>query len=400
MSELKNFQIDKNKKAVEVLEILIKKSLDLRASDLHIDPLKDGVRLRLRVDGSLHDFSHLEKQIYSELISRIKILAMLPIDEHSKPQDGRFRLNISPSEFVDVRVSILPTYYGENAVLRFLSQNNKELLNLDNLGFTESDLKKIKKSISKKSGMVLITGPTGSGKTTTLYSLIKYLNKVDSSLITIEEPIEYSIEGVRQIQVNPKSNLTFANGLRSVLRQDPDIIMVGEIRDCETAVLSVNAALTGHLVLSTLHTNDASSSLPRLLDLGVEPFLLASTFSISINQRLVKRICFDCKTETKLDDTELKYLSEIVEEDLSSWKFFKGLGCFSCNDTGYLGRITVSEIITVDDELRNSILDKKPSGEIRKIALKNGMTNLLKNGIYKAKEGFTTIEELFNVFYE
>jgi len=399
MSRFENLEIDSNQSAAELLEFLVKKSIESRASDLHIDPLKDRVRLRLRIDGKLYELPSLQIESSSELISRIKILAMLRIDEHSKAQDGRFRLGLSPTDFVDVRVSILPTYYGENAVLRLLSDNSKSL-GLESLGFSQSDLQKIKEAISKDNGMVLITGPTGCGKTTTLYSILQTLNKSETSIITIEEPIEYSIAGIRQIGVNPGSNLNFANGLRSILRQDPNIIMVGEIRDSETASLSVNAALTGHLLLSTLHTNNAASALPRLLDMGVPPFLLASTFSVAVNQRLIKKLCSDCKVEEKIAETQKNYLSELLQENLSSQKFYKGKGCASCHGSGFCGRLAIGEILSVDDSLREAILEKKTAGNIRRLAIKNGMTTLMRNGFNKVKEGIASLEDFFSVAYE
>jgi len=393
-----NLIIDSNKSITELLEFLIKKALDSRASDLHIDPLKDEIRLRLRVDGSLHELPHLSLTKHQEIISKIKILSGLRIDEHLKSQDGRFRL-ILEKGFVDVRVSVLPTYYGENAVLRLLSDQN-ESLNLENLGFAADDLAKIKKAILKPNGMILSTGPTGCGKTTALYAILKTLNKNDVSIITIEEPIEYAIPGIRQIQVNAGSNLNFGSGLRSILRQDPNIIMVGEIRDHETAVIAVNAALTGHLLLSTLHTNDAAATLPRLIQMGIEPFLLASTFSIAINQRLVKKLCDKCKVEEKINAEQKIYLKDFFKKDISRQKFWKGTGCDFCNGTGFFGRTIIGEIMPTDEKIRNLILSKSTAGEIRKSAIKNGMQTLLQDGLKKVKSGITSLGEVLRAAYE
>ena len=393
-----NLVIDSDKSATDLLEFLIKKALDSRASDLHIDPLKDKIRLRLRVDGSLHEFPSLPLEKHQEIISKIKILAGLRIDEHLKSQDGRFRL-ILQEGFVDIRVSVLPTYYGENAVLRLLSDQN-ESLNLENLGFSGSDLQKIRRAIVKPNGMILSTGPTGCGKTTALYAILKTLNKSDVSIITIEEPIEYAIPGIRQIQVNAGSNLNFESGLRSILRQDPNIIMVGEIRDRETAVIAVNAALTGHLLLSTLHTNDAAATLPRLIQMGIEPFLLASTFSIAINQRLVKKLCDKCKEEEKVGVEQKSYLKNLFKKDVSRQKFWKSVGCDFCNGTGFLGRTIIGEIMTTDEKIRSLILNKSSASEIKKVAIKNGMQTLLQNGLEKVKTGVTSLEEVLRGAHE
>lgn len=398
-SRFSNLIIDSGKTATEIVEFLIKQAIDSRASDLHIDPLKEKIRLRLRVDGGLCELPSLPLTKHQEIISKIKILAGLRIDEHLKSQDGRFRMNNFANSFVDVRVSILPTYYGENAVLRLLSDQN-ESLNLSSLGFSETDLKKINKAILKTSGMILSTGPTGCGKTTALYSMIKSLNKSDVSIITIEEPIEYAIPGIRQIQVNSQGNLNFESGLRSILRQDPNIIMVGEIRDRETAVIAVNAALTGHLLLSTLHTNDAAATLPRLIQMGIEPFLLASTFNIAINQRLVKKLCEKCKIEEKITDSQKSYFKKILNKEISKQKFWKGAGCDFCNDTGFFGRTIIGEIMPTDEKIRDLILCKSSASAIRKVAIKNGMTTLLEDGLKKVKLGITSLAEILRVVYE
>ena len=390
-----------NLSIINLIDHLIKYACHIHASDIHIDPQEKLVRVRFRIDGVLEDSHPLPKDIHPEVISRIKVLSSLRTDEHNAAQDGRFRSIISDSGSVDVRVSIVPTYHGENVVLRLLS-DNAENFTLGTLGFMETDQKKILHAIKKPSGMILITGPTGSGKTTTLYTLIKKLNSKDMSIITIEDPIEYAVEGVEQIQVNIRTGLTFANGLRSILRQDPNIIMVGEIRDTETAGIAVNTALTGHLLLSTLHTNDASTTLPRLLDMKIEPFLVASTVSIAIGQRLVRKICEHCKEEKIVNNEEYKRLTETISEDIlrKNKKFFYGKGCEKCNSTGYRGRVVIAEVLVADEEMRAAILRKASSNEIKQIAIKNGMTTMLDDGFQKALSGFTTIEEVLRVTHE
>ena len=386
---------------IALLDSLIEHANRAEASDIHIDPLENSIRVRFRIDGVLHTMYSFPKVIHNEIISRIKILSGLRTDEHSASQDGRFRSISEGSQSpVDIRVSIAPTYYGENAVLRILA-DKAEQFTLETLGFNAGDREKIAKAIRRPNGMILSTGPTGSGKTTTLYTLIKMLNTNDVSIITIEDPIEYSVEGVEQIQVNPRAGLTFANGLRSMLRQDPDIIMVGEIRDPETASIAVNSALTGHLLLSTLHTSDAATTLPRLLDLGVEAYLVASTVNIAIGQRLVRRICDNCKTPKKLTESEKQSLSEVLPQGADfDGKFAVGKGCDSCTNTGYHGRVGVNEVIVVDNEMQEAILKRASAGELRRIALKNGMTSMIEDGFGKAALGVTTIEEILRVLHD
>lgn len=390
---------------IDLIDHLIKYATKVNASDIHIDPQDKIVRIRFRIDGVLEDSHPLSKEIHGEIISRIKVLSGLRTDEHNAAQDGRFRSSISNTDnstsSVDVRVSIVPTYHGENAVLRLLT-DNIENFTLDSLGFTGTDQKKILQAIKKSSGMILVTGPTGSGKTTTLYTLIKILNSKDISIITIEDPIEYAVENVEQIQVNPRTGLTFANGLRSILRQDPNIIMVGEIRDIETAGIAVNTALTGHLLLSTLHTNDVSTTLPRLLDMKIEPFLVASTVSIAIGQRLVRKICDQCKEVKVITEEEHKRLTETISDPtfLENRNYFKGKGCESCNGSGYKGRLVIAEVLVADEEIRGAILSKASAMEIKKIAIKNGMVTMLQDGFKKAVLGLTTIEEVLRVTHE
>jgi type II secretory ATPase GspE/PulE/Tfp pilus assembly ATPase PilB-like protein len=349
----------------------------------------------------LEDAYPLPKNIHEEIISRIKVLSRLRTDEHYAAQDGRFRSIVSSKGNVDVRVSIVPTYHGENVVMRLLS-DKAENFTLETLGFTLEDQQKIMHAIKKPSGMILVTGPTGSGKTTTLYTLVKILNSKEISIVTIEDPIEYAVDGIEQIQVKERTGLTFANGLRSILRQDPNIIMVGEIRDTETASIAVNTALTGHLLLSTLHTNDVSTTLPRLLDMKVEPFLVASTVGIAIGQRLVRKICDQCKEEKIITKEEYKSLSQALPKEIlgTNRKFFYGKGCISCNNTGYRGRIVINEVLVADKEIRTAILRKASASEIRQIAIKNGMTTMLVNGFKKALSKITTIEEVLRVTHE
>ncbi len=385
---------------INVVEHLVNYAAEMHASDIHIDPSGEDLRIRFRIDGVLEDALPLPKQFHSEIISRIKVLSSLRMDEHNAAQDGRFRAP-SPQGEVDVRVSIAPTYYGENAVLRLLL-DNAENFTLESLGFTEGDQKKIIHAIKKPNGMILVTGPTGSGKTTTLYTLIKMLNSKDISIVTIEDPIEYAVGGVKQIQVNSRTGLTFANGLRSILRQDPNVIMVGEIRDLETAGIAVNISLTGHLLLSTLHTNDASTTLPRLLDMKVEPFLVASTVSIAMGQRLVRKICEFCKEEKVLTDDEFKRLTDTIPTGVlnNDRSFFQGRGCDKCNSTGYKGRIVIAEVLVADEGIRQAILRKASASELRELAIKGGMTSMLLDGFGKAKKGLTTIEEVLRATYE
>ena len=365
---------------IEVVDALITQAHALRASDIHIDPTHTGVRVRLRIDGVLQETCTLPKRIHAEVIARIKVLAGMRTDEHQAAQDGRFRYHFArEGELLDMRISIVPTYHGENAVLRLLS-NNAADFSLETLGFTKKDEEKIVRAIARPHGMILSTGPTGSGKTTTLYTLMKMLNQGGISLVTIEDPIEYAVDDVEQIQVNVRAGLTFANGLRSILRQDPNIIMVGEIRDAETASIAVNTALTGHLLLSTLHTNNAATTLPRLLDMGIDPYLVASTINIAIGQRLVRKLCEQCKER--------------------SGEFYIGRGCMACNDSGYAGRVCLSEVLVADTELREAIMRKASADELQNIAIAQGMTTMQEDGLAKARAGETSLQEVLRVVHE
>ena len=386
---------------INLIDCLIEHAFVINASDIHIDPNEHCVKVRLRIDGMLYDVYSLPKNIYEEVISRIKVMAGLRTDEHQSPQDGRFRNSISPNAKVDVRVSIVPTYHGENAVLRLL-RDVREDYTFDLLGFNALDQQKILKALRKPHGMILATGPTGSGKTTTLYTMIKHLNTRDMSVVTIEDPIEYSIEGVEQIQVNHHKGLNFANGLRSVLRQDPNVIMVGEIRDVETASLAINTALTGHLLLSTLHTNDAATILPRLVDMRVEPYLVASTINIAVAQRLVRKICSACKREKVLTESERFGLIDALRDagvEIND-KFYRGFGCDECVGTGYKGRVSVNEVMVADASIKDAILRRATAREIKKIAMEHGMTSMMDDGMSKASAGITTVDEILRVIYE
>ena len=388
---------------ISLIDNLIEYAYELRASDIHIDPDQKRVRVRFRVDGILQDFFSFPKEIKSEVVSRIKVLASLRTDEHQTAQDGRFTSSFDGKPPIDIRVSIAPTYYGENAILRLLSDKEEEFT-LEKLGFNQSDREKVLQAIKKSHGMILATGPTGSGKTTTLYTILKTLNTKEISIITVEDPIEYAIEGINQIQVNSRVGLNFANGLRSILRQDPDTIMVGEIRDIETAALAVNTALTGHLLLSTLHTNDSATTLPRLLDMRIEPYLVASTVNLAIAQRLVRKICLECKTQKRLTEAEKKSLesyfrSPVIGQGMEPI-LYQGKGCEACNNTGYKGRVGIYEVMVIDSMIRDAFLRKASANEIKLIAAGNGMTTMVEDGIKKAQEGITTVEEVLRVINE
>ena len=386
---------------VSLVQNLIEEAHHRRASDIHLDPREKEMCVRLRIDGVLQDVYSFPKDIQPEVISRIKVMAGLRTDEHQAAQDGRFRVLVDDVGAIDIRVSIAPSYYGENAVLRLLSER-AEKFTLETLGFSNEDRAKVIPALKNTYGMILSTGPTGSGKTTALYTILKILHVPEVSIITIEDPIEYAIDGINQMQVNARTGLTFANGLRAMLRQDPDIIMVGEIRDAETAGLAVNTALTGHLVLSTLHTNDAATTIPRLIDIGVEPYLIAATVNLAIGQRLVRKICKHCTKKRSLTDAERASLGGIaVMPEFENLKeVYQGKGCAECNGSGYRGRLCIYEIIVVDDAIREAILQRKGAADIRTIAREHGMTTMVEDGFRKVREGITTIEEVLRVIHE
>jgi type II secretory ATPase GspE/PulE/Tfp pilus assembly ATPase PilB-like protein len=386
---------------IELVNAIIEHAHARSASDIHIDPHQESLRVRLRVDGVLQEAYELPKKIHPEIISRVKVLAGMRTDEHQVTQDGRFRHSFTNGDMLDMRISIAPTYHGENLVLRLLSDTAANYT-LEMLGYSPADREKIIAAIKRPYGMILSTGPTGSGKTTTLYTLIKMLNSPEVSIITIEDPIEYAVDQIEQIQVNASAGLTFANGLRSILRQDPNIIMVGEIRDAETAGIAVNTALTGHLLLSTLHTNDAATTLPRLLDMGIDAYLVASTINIAIGQRLVRKICSACRKEVVLKDVASGTLSMIpLKKPIADGDvFYKGMGCEACGGSGYAGRLCISEVLVADAAIREAIMRMASSTELRALAIAGGMTTMLEDGFQKAREGQTTIEEILRVVYE
>jgi type IV pilus assembly protein PilB len=400
--EKKEEEVMKEAPVAKIVEVILRNAIEGAASDIHIEPLEDKVRVRYRQDGILHNSLILPKKIGPAVVSRIKILSNLKIDEKRKPQDGRFRI-IEKGKQIDLRVSSLPVSMGEKVVMRVLDKE-KGLLDLENLGVTGRNYEIIKESIFEPYGMVLITGPTGSGKSTTLYAVLKILNKEGVNIITLEDPVEYAIEGINQSQVKPEIGYTFATGLRSILRQDPDIIMVGEIRDRETAELAVHAALTGHVVLSTLHTNDSVGAIPRLIDMGIEPFLIASSLRAVAAQRLVRRICELCKEEVKITEairnTIEKNLSQIPENqkkdlDLSGGiKIYKGKGCLKCGGTGMKGRVGIFEVFYIDDEIINLLGGKVEEEVLRKTVKNQGMITMKQDGILKVLKGITTLEEI------
>lgn len=380
---------------IKLVNLIIMKAIKEGASDIHIEPEEEVLKTRFRVDGMLHEISSPPKHLQSAIISRLKIMANLDIAERRVPQDGRFNIKMEGKQ-IDVRVSCMPAIYGENVVLRLLDVSSA-LLGLKDLGFSKEVLEKYQKLIIRAHGIILVTGPTGSGKTTTLYASLDKINTVEKNIITIEDPVEYRLEGIRQIQINPKVNLTFASGLRSMLRQDPDVIMVGEIRDFETAEIAIQAALTGHLVFSTLHTNDAAGAITRLIDMKAEPFLVSSSAIGVLAQRLVRKICLGCKEKYTPTKEALEDIGLSQDEKID---FYRGKGCPKCMNTGYKGRIAIFELMVLDDSIRNLIIAKTPAEEIRKQAIASGMVTLMDNGIRKIKEGLTTVEEVLRVTQE
>lgn len=388
--------ISKEAPIIQLVNMLIVQGVKDRASDIHIEPNEKGLLIRFRIDGMLHDNRILPNRIKAAIISRVKILAKMDITERRLPQDGRFQVKFGIRE-VDLRVSTIPTVFGEKVVLRILDKS-KGLIKLKNLGFLAEQLDQFKSIILKSYGIILLTGPTGSGKTTTLYAALNKVNSNEKNIITVEDPVEYKLNRVNQIQILPKIDLTFANALRSILRQDPDVIMVGEIRDTETAQIAVQAALTGHLVFSTLHTNDAASALTRLLDMGIEPFLISSSVIGVIAQRLVRVICEKCKEEY-VPSEDILYGLKIKDRlnNDSKIKLYRGKGCSFCKNTGYYGRTSIYELIVLDEEIKSLIVTKASSNVINNLAIKNGMKTLKDSGMEKALQGITTIEEVLRV---
>lgn len=384
----------KNAPVVKMVDYLIKNAIESRTSDIHIEPFEDYIKIRYRIDGQLQEISRLSKESLAALVTRIKILANLNIAEKRIPQDGRILTKIDDKE-VDLRVSVLPTVFGEKVVIRVLNRDNYSV-GKENLGMTAEEMEKLDNIIKNPHGIILVTGPTGSGKSTTLYSILNELNTEDKNIVTVEDPVEYMLEGINQVNVNVKAGLTFASGLRSILRQDPDILMIGEIRDNETAQIAIRAAITGHLVLSTIHTNDAPSSVVRLIDMEIEPYLVATSVVGVISQRLVRKICPRCKEGYAASEYEKKLLG--IDEDKSSI-LHKGRGCGYCNNTGYVGRTGVYEIMEVTRDHRESIMTGKSSDDIRDLSIKKGMKTVNMSCKDLVIKGITTIEELVKIAY-
>ncbi|HEV7395360.1 MAG TPA: type IV-A pilus assembly ATPase PilB [Pyrinomonadaceae bacterium] len=380
---------------VRLVNVLLVDALRRGASDIHVEPYEKELRIRFRIDGVLYDVMHPPFKLRDALISRIKIMSKLDISEKRLPQDGRIKIKVrvdARSRELDFRVSTLPTLFGEKVVLRLLDKENL-MLDMTKLGFEPESLVKFKRNISKPYGMVLVTGPTGSGKTNTLYSALQALNTVDTNIMTAEDPVEFNLVGINQVQMKEQIGLNFAAALRAFLRQDPNIILVGEIRDFETAEIAIKAALTGHMVLSTLHTNDAPSTISRLMNMGIEPFLVATSVNLIQAQRLIRRVCKDCKRE---NPTPPEALAEIgfTAEETQTLKVFKGQGCSTCNNTGYKGRVGLYEVMEITDEIRELILIGASAMELRKKAIEDGMITLRESGLHKIRAGITTVEEV------
>jgi type IV pilus assembly protein PilB len=380
---------------VKLVNAVLADAIRKRASDIHIEPFEKMLRVRFRIDGVLYEIMKPPLKLKNPLISRLKIMAALDIAERRLPQDGRIKLRLPGAKEMDFRVSVIPTIFGEKVVLRLLDKSSLQL-DMTKLGFEQQALRDFKEAISKPFGMILVTGPTGSGKTTTLYSALSELNRVSDNISTVEDPVEYNLVGITQVQINDSIGLSFAAALRSFLRQDPDIIMVGEVRDFETAEIAIKAALTGHLVLSTLHTNDAPSTINRLLNMGVEPFLVSSSLNLILAQRLARVICSRCRKEV---DHPREALLEVglAPEELSSLKFYHGVGCEDCANTGYRGRVALYEVLPVGEEIREMVLVGASAIDIKRKAVALGMKTLRQSGLSKVREGVTTVEEVVRV---
>lgn len=379
---------------IRLVNNIIRQAVNDGASDVHFEPFEKEIKVRFRVDGMLHQMYTPPKKYQGAIISRIKIMANLNIAENRLPQDGRIQLKVGGRD-IDIRVSIFPTQFGERIVLRILNKTEMSF-EMDNLGLRDETLKAFRKSITQTSGIILVTGPTGSGKSTTLYSVLTEVNEEEVNILTVEDPVEYQIEGIGQMQIKPRIGLTFATGLRSILRQDPDVVMIGEIRDTETAEIAVQAALTGHRVFSTLHTNDAATGITRLLDMGVEPYLIASSVNAFVAQRLVRRICPRCKENYKPPAALLKEIG-LTSKDLKGGKLSRGKGCAHCFQSGYRGRIGIYEFLPLDDAVRRLIMQEKDAPVIKEQAISEGMKTLRDDGLSKAIDGITTVEEVLRV---
>jgi len=378
---------------IRLVNSLIMKAINEDASDIHIEPFEFSVRVRNRVDGILRDVMTLPRKMVHAVVSRIKIMGSMDIAERRVPQDGRIPLRIAGRE-LDLRISTMPTVFGEKVVIRILDKGNIKNFTLENLGFGPQNMNYFRKFFKNAHGIILATGPTGSGKTTTLYTALNSINSIERNIVTVEDPVEYMLEGINQSQVNIKAGATFGNYLRSILRQDPDVIMIGEIRDFETAEIAVRAATTGHLVLSTMHTNDAPGAITRLIDMGIEPFMVASSVIGIVAQRLVRKICQNCRQEYTPDKAEIAFAGLEHEDTV-----YHGAGCEICNHTGYKGRIAIHEVLSVSPSLQNLILQKTSNDELRKAAFIEGMISLKEDGLQKVFEGVTTIKEIIRVAF-
>lgn len=380
---------------IRFVNSVIFRAVKEKASDIHIEPYEKEVVVRFRIDGIMHDILHQPKKVHAAVSSRIKVMGNLDIAEKRIPQDGRIFRKVAGKE-IDIRLSTVPTQFGERLVMRILEKGG-ELLTLERLGFEGETLETVNKLINRENGIILITGPTGSGKSTTMAACLLRINNPDINILTVEDPIEYQLNGVGQVQVNPKINLTFATALRHFLRQDPDVIMVGEIRDTETAELAITAALTGHLVVSSLHTNEAAGAFPRLIDMGVEPFLVASSVNAVMAQRLVRRVCLKCRESYEATPLELQELG--IKNVQGPITLYRAVGCVSCSQTGYSGRINVHELLVMDDSIRTLVMKNVDSGQIRKAAVDKGMLTMREDGARKVLSGVTTVQELSRTLY-
>lgn len=404
---------------IRIIDTLLKHAILQSASDIHIEPEEKDVIVRYRIDGVLHDAMTLPREVLPGIVARIKVLTNLKLDEHRLPQDGRFKIENENYKF-SLRVSILPVFDGEKIVMRLLDESSKGLT-LEKMGLFGNPLESVHRNIKKPNGMVLVTGPTGSGKTTTLYTVMDIINTSEVNISTVEDPVEYRMPRINQTQVNSKIGMTFASALRSLLRQDPDIIMVGEIRDKETLEIAIQAAMTGHLVLSTLHTNSAAGALPRMIDMGAEPFLIASTVNVIIAQRLVRKLCPECRVAYTLADKEIKTLKNSIEldevikylkenkelgniiksgDDWTNIKFYKPKGCEQCNNEGYHGRVGIFEVLDIDTDIEKLIVESASTETIEKKAKEKGMNTMIEDGFFKAIQGVTSIEEVLRVTKE
>lgn len=379
---------------IRMVDVILTQAIAQRASDIHFEPYEREFRVRFRVDGVMKETYRQSREVYDPIVARIKIMATLDITEKRVPQDGRFRVHLSGRE-IDFRVSVLPIYHGEKVVLRVLDKSGMKS-GLAQIGYSEQQTDAFATAIKKPYGMILVTGPTGSGKSTTLYTVLNTLNTLDRNIMTVEDPVEYQVHGITQTQVRPEVGLTFASGLRSLLRQSPDIVLVGEIRDTETGDIAVKAALTGHLVFSTLHTNSAAGAFTRLIDMGVEPFLIASSVVCVAAQRLMRRVCQFCKAPYDIPEDALRRCN-LKADDIAGVTGYKGKGCAKCNETGYLGRIPTAEVLPVDNQIRDMIIARKSSDEIHDVAVEKGMQPLFQNAFSIFKRGITSMEEVLRV---